>query len=146
MIGVAMGGIGIAAIKRRDLQKARKDAAKYLTLFRGINQYLVTKQMDKHIKTYFVENGMTKVALYGMSHIAQRIIDDLSGSEIQVVYGIDQRADRITSDVKIYKPTESLPETDVIVVTAYDFDIIAEALQDKVECPIISYEDIVFNL
>ena len=81
-----------------------------------------------------------------MSHIGQRLIDDLKGSKAQVIYGVDKRADRLTYSLPIYDPSEDLPEVDAIVVTAHDFDEIAEVLVEKLDCEILRFSDILFDV
>ena len=148
--GLVIGSVVGASVvwKLKDKQKDTEDtnAQKYLTLFRYMNQYLVTKQRGKSIVDYFNDNGIKTVAIYGMSHIGQRIIDDLQGSNIKVLYGIDRRADRLTYEMDIYKPEDELPEVDAILVTAYDFDEIEEALSQKVDYQIIDFNDLIFRI
>ncbi len=144
--GLLFGAIGICALKHGKEKKRREDVTKYLNLFRTMNQYVVTKQHHKELSAYFEEHGYEKIAVYGMSHIGQRVIDDLEGSRVQVVYGIDQRADRLTYSLPIYDPSEELPQVDAVVVTAYDFDEIAEKLAEKGDFAILKFEDIIFGL
>ena len=146
VVGAAIAGAIVAWRKNKRITVVAKNATKYLNLFRQMNQYVVTKQMNKSIVDYFTERGIKKIAIYGMSHIAQRIIDDLENSDIEVMYGIDRKADRLTYELQIYKPEEEYPEVDAIVVTAYDFEEISEMLLEKMECEIISFADLIFNL
>ena len=81
-----------------------------------------------------------------MSHIGQRLIDDLEDTEIEVLYGIDRRAERMTYELDIYNPEDDLPEVDAIIVTSYDFTEIRELLEEKVDCDIISFDEIIFAL
>ena len=49
--------------------------------------------------------------------------------------------------IKRKKLTDDLPETDVIVVTAiYFYEEIREELSQLVDCPIISLEDVVYEI
>ena len=59
----------------------------------------------------------------------------------------DKNADNIYSSVEVMNLSDDLPEVDAIVVTAvFFFDEIAEELADKVNCPIISLEDMVYEV
>lgn len=144
--GVLLGSIGICVLKHKGEEKRQKDVVKYLDLFRTMSQYVVTKQQHKEVSDYFEENGYERIAVYGMSHMGQRLIDDLKDSKIQVVYGVDQRADRLTYSLPIYRPSEELPQVDAIVVTAYDFDEIEEELAEKVDFQILNFSDIIFGI
>lgn len=146
IVGAVIGAGAMCVYKNKKLRESGKNSNKYLALFRQMNQYLVTKQMNKNIADYFEQRGIKTIAIYGMSHIGQRIIDDLENSEVKVMYGIDQRAERLTYNLHIYKPDEEFPEVDAIVVTAYDYDEIAEMLSEKTECEILSFGDVIFNL
>ena len=146
LLGAGMGGGMVFLSTMKTILKTKKNVKKYLTLFRVMNQYLVTKQLDKRLEDFFIKNGIKTIAIYGMSHIGQRIIDDLENSSVKVIYGIDQRADRLTYDMDIYNPEDEFPVVDAIVVTAYDFDEIAELLEEKVNCRIWAFDDIIFNL
>ncbi|MCI9134009.1 MAG: hypothetical protein HFI31_07470 [Lachnospiraceae bacterium] len=144
--GALLGGMGICVLKHREEKETRKDAKKYLDLYRTMSQYVVTKQQHKEVSDYFEENGYERIAVYGMSHMGQRLIDDLKDSKVQVVYGVDQRADRLTYSLPIYRPSEELPQVDAIVVTAYDFDEIEEELAEKVDFQILNFSDIIFGI
>lgn len=146
IVGAVIAAVVVTIRKNKQLTETAKNVTKYLGLFRQMNQYLVTKQMNKSIVDYFKQRGIKTIGIYGMSHIAQRIIDDLEKSDIKVLYGIDRRADRLTYDLEIYRPEEEYPEVDAIVVTAYDFEEVSDMLSEKVECEIISFADMIFNL
>ena len=61
--------------------------------------------------------------------------------------GIDQKADSIYSDVDIVTMADSLEEVDAVVVTAITFfDEIEEQLSGKLDCPVISLEDILYEV
>ncbi len=146
LLGALTGGLAATVAKESRISKLKKDVLKYLTLFRTMNQYVVTKQLHKDLSGYFAEKGIRTIAVYGMSHIGQRIIDDLENSDVRVLFGIDKRADRLTYEMDIYKPEDEFPDVDAIVVAAYDFDEIEEALSAKVSCKILSFEDIIYHL
>lgn len=111
------------------------------------NQWLILKQEGKTIEKYFAENGFRRIAVYGMSYAGERLIDDLKGTEVEVAYGIDRNADRIFSEVEIVNVEDTLQPVDAVVVTAiYNFDEIEEKLSELMDCPIISLEDIIYEI
>ena len=78
-----------------------------------------------------------------MSFAGETLIDELKNSAIEVVYGIDKRANSLYADVDIVSIEDSLEDVDAVIVTAITFfDEIEEKLSDKLDCPIISLEDI----
>ena len=68
----------------------------------------------------------------------------LEGNNIEVEYGIDRNADAFFTDIDVLSLDDSLADVDAVVVTAITyFDEIRKALCCKVDCPIISLEDII---
>lgn len=64
-----------------------------------------------------------------------------------MAYGIDKKPDSIYTDVDIVWVEDSLEEVDAVVVTAITFfDEIEEKLAAKLDCPIISLEDVIYEV
>ena len=75
------------------------------------------------------------------------MLEELAGTDISVAYCIDQKADSIYVDVDVFTIEEDLQPVDAVVVTAITFfDEIEENLMKKMDCPIISLEDILFEV
>lgn len=149
--GTIAGGIGGAILAGKPIQakleKSRNLSDKHLALFLLMNEWMKSKQDGKHIKSYFEENGYKQIAVYGMSYVGERLIDELKGSGIIVKYAIDRNAESLYSELSIVSPEDVLPEVDAIIVTAITFfDEIQDMLESKVKCPIISFEDILYEL
>ena len=120
---------------------------KHLALFLMMNQWVKVKQEDKNISEYFEENNIKRIAIYGMSYVGERLIEELKVSNIEVAYGIDREAKALNMDVEVVTLDDDLKEVDAVVVTAITFfEEIAEKLEKKLECPIISLEDILFEI
>ena len=82
-----------------------------------------------------------------MSYAGETLLDELRDSEIEVAYGIDNRADSIYLDLDIVTMEDDLEEVDAVVVTAITyFEEIVEALERKLDCPILSLEDILYEV
>ena len=82
-----------------------------------------------------------------MKELGERLYDELKDSDIKVLYAIDKNADAIYAEVDVLTPDDDLPEVDLIVVTpVHYFDEIEEMLADKVDCPVISIEDVVYEV
>ena len=135
--------IRLEAASRGRLQGLNRTKTNYDIL----KQWFVLRQQGKMTEQYFKENEYKKIAIYGMSDLGQFLSDELQNSEIEVAYGIDRRADKLSARVPILTMEDELPTVDVCVVTAaYFFNQIAEELQKKLECPIISIEDILYSM
>lgn len=144
----AMVGVGITGkISGDATNKARAMSEKHLALFLMMNQWVKVKQEGKNLASYFEQHGYQKIAVYGMSYAGEALLDELKDSEVKVAYGMDQNADSIYTDVDIVSADDDLEDVDAIVVTAITFfDEIEDKLSNKVSCPIISLEDILYEV
>ncbi len=147
LAGTALGLGTMERFERKRCYKLEKESGKHLALFLMMNQWVKLKQENKSLVSYFMENEYKEIAVYGMSYAGETLVEELKGSEIEVVYGIDNRADSLYSDLNIVSSDDSLEKVDVVVVTAITFfDEIEEKLSKKINCPIISLEDILYNM
>lgn len=144
----AAAGAGIVSKKSEEklsIQKAYTD--KHLSLYLMMNQWVKIKQENKSIADYLAENGYREIALYGMNYVGQTLLNELAGSSVKVRYGIDKNASNIYSDIDIVLPEEKLERVDAVIVTPITFfDEIEEALSKKLDCPILSMEDILYEV
>ena len=120
---------------------------KHLALFLMMNQWVAVKQEGKNLADYFEEQGYKSIAIYGMSYAGERLLEELKGSDIRVKYGIDKNAGNIFLDVNMVTMEDELKPVDAIVVTPiFFFDDIEEELSQKIDCPIISLEDVLYEV
>lgn len=147
LTGVALGAGAMGKASKDRLNIVRSYRDKHLALFLMMNQWVKVKQQGKNLADFFVKNGYKKIAIYGMSYAGETLVDELKGSEVTVAYGIDKNADSIYADVDIVSMEDDLEEVDAIVVTAITFfDEIEEKLAEKVDCEIISLEDVLYEV
>lgn len=146
IVGAAIGASKASKIIGEDYDKMKELADKHLDLFLLMNQWVKIKQEGKSISEYLQHLGYKKVAIYGLSYVGETLLDELKGS-ITVAYGIDKNADNIYADIDVVSLNDKLDEVDVIIVTAItSFDQIVEELSNKVKCPIVSIEDILYDI
>jgi len=112
-----------------------------------LNQWLMLKQEGKSLEKYFIDNGYKTVAIYGMGEMGNRLYDELKNStEVTVKYAVDQNAASTYAEIDVIDKDDEYEDADVMVVTAtFAFDDISEELSEKVEFPIVSLEDVVFE-
>lgn len=148
--GVAGGIAGAAAVGSKlskDVKGERGYAQKHLMIMQMFNQWLINKQEGKKLASFFEDNNYKSIAIYGMSYLGERLVDELKGSGIEVKYAIDKNAANIYADVEVKRPTDNLPGVDAVVVTAvYYFNEIEGELVELVDCPVISLEDVLFEV
>ncbi|MCX4339236.1 MAG: hypothetical protein OSJ72_06280 [Lachnospiraceae bacterium] len=143
LTGAAAGAAAVGKVTCESIDKAKAMSDKHLALFLMMNQWVKVKQEGKNLAEYFEKNGYKKIAVYGMSYAGETLLDELKGGDITVAYAIDKNADAIYADVDVVSMDDKLEEVDAIVVTAITFfDEIEEKLSTKIDCPIISLEDI----
>ena len=118
-----------------------------ITQFQIMNQWVKVKQKKNNLSVYFEERGYYHIAIYGMGIIGQTLLDELHNTKVEVVYGIDRNAYKIYAEVKVISLEDSFPKVDAVVVTIVEsFDKIVQCLKDKIDCPIISLKDIVYDM
>lgn len=116
----------------------------------SMNYKLLTKWFglrEKGIKLaeYFEAYGYHNIAIYGMSDLGQFLLRELKESDINVAYAIDRRAEKLDAPVDVLTMDETFPAVDMIVVTAvYFYNQILDELKEKVDCLIVSLEDIMY--
>jgi hypothetical protein len=118
---------------------------KHEQLFLLMSRFLCVKQDGKDISEWFARRGYETVAVYGLGAAGRHLLRELAGSRATIKYAID----KIASDdaIPVLRPDDIFPPTDVIVVTAVSFfDEIEDMLIGKTECPIVSLEDLLYEV
>lgn len=138
--------IGIKITKKpMDIYKTYSE--KHLAILELFDRWMFCKQNGKSMEDYLKKNHVDTVAIYGMGHAGKCLYEELKATDIKVKYVIDQKADQIYTDVKKYFPEDNLPKVDLIIVTAvYYYRDIEKVLSNVTDCPIISLEDILYDM
>ena len=145
--GGIFGGMALAKKKNKEEQKWKELAEKHLALMLLFNQWMMTKQEGKNIEDFLDKQKVKSIAIYGMSYVGERLLDELKDSQIEVKYAIDRNVNGIFADVDVFSPDEALPEVDAIIVTPiFYFDEIEAMLEEKTKAQILSIEDILYDL
>lgn len=148
MFAGVIAGAGIAGkMAGEAIDKEKNMSDKHLALFLMMNRWVKVKQEGRTLASYFNAHGYKKIAIYGMSHVGETLVGELAGSEVQVAYGIDKNANGVYSDIEVVSMEDCPGEVDAIVVTPITFfDEIEQELCAKVNCPVISLEDILYEV
>lgn len=143
LFGAAVGAGAVGKNVGEKKKKVQAMSDKHLALFIMMKKWVEIKQEGKNLSEYFERSGYKNIAIYGMSYAGETLVNELKDTETSVKYGIDRNSGSIYADVDVMSMEDDLEEVDAIVVTAITFfDEIAEKLEEKVNCPIISLEDI----
>jgi uroporphyrinogen-III synthase len=146
-LGVAGGAFLVNEKVGKEKKRQKQLADKHLALLIMMCDWMRTKQEGKSLAGYLKEKGYKRVAVYGLSYVGERLLDELRDNGIEVEYAVDQKADPIYFDVEICRPEEDLEEVDAVIVTAITFyDEIKAMLEEKLQCPILSLEDMIQEL
>lgn len=132
--------------KDRALNNARYYSDKHLQLYLLAIKWIQLKQAGKHIENYLFDKGYSTIAIYGMSYMGITLLSDIDRNMIDVKYGIDAKADKITSSIPVYFPKDELPEVDVIInTTTLDNEVIREGLKNK-DFELLSFGQVIEEL
>lgn len=147
LVGGIAGASVAGSIFNKKTVEANQYANKHLAIMQVMNQWIIAKQNNKSLADYFKANGYKTVAIYGMSYLGERLVDELAGSEVEIKYAIDRNADNVFAEFEVLKPDEDLPSVDVIVITPiFYFDEIENGLAEKVDSDIVSIEDVIYGV
>lgn len=146
-IGIGVGTTLISKIFNEKKYGIQEQSEKNLRQFLMMNQWVKVKQKNRNVMDFLVEQNYRKIAIYGMGYVGKTLLNELKDSNVKVEYGIDKNAEQISLNVDIYTIEDELPIVDAIVVCAVCYyDEIEEELSKKVNCQIISIEDILYAL
>ncbi len=150
-LGFAFGAAGAAAgvsyLKDKQIQQKGEKVDKFKGYYNMLNQWLILKQQGKSLEKYFDDNQYKTIAIYGMGEMGNRLYDELKDSGVTVKYAVDKNAATTYSELDVVDPEEAtFDQVDCIVVTAtFAFDEIEETLSEKVDFPVVSLEDVVYE-
>ncbi|WP_026526290.1 hypothetical protein [Butyrivibrio sp. VCD2006] len=112
------------------------------------NTWIVKKNMGWSIRSFFTDNKISHVAIYGLGALGLRLYDDLEDSGLKIDYAIDQTVTEEKQSMVEFpllsSSSDSFPQTELIIVTPvqYYWDIV-KLLEQKTDIPIVSLEDVV---
>ncbi len=142
-VGAAFGAVVVEKNMRESIKCECELKERHMALFMLMNRWVKAKQENRSIAEYLLKNGYNNIAIYGMSYVGETLLNELTGSEIDVKYAIDKKANEMYSDIELFSPDDKLKEVDAVIVTAITFyEEIEEMLAEKMDCPILSLENI----
>lgn len=138
--GMVRDGILVQAIpdlRQKELELRRKGRLLKLTL-----HWVDNLQKGNRIGDWLIGKGYGSVAVYGVGRVGRRVLEELSGSSIKVLYAIDQKP--VEAGIPVYAPDDDLPAVDCVIVTVVlEYKEIYRCLRAKLDCSILSIEEIV---
>lgn len=133
-------------MKINQLNNAKKMVMKNDRLFIMALKWAQKNNHSNCVYDYLKKKGYTSIIIYGMHSAGEVLAEQLRDTDIEVVCGMDRNASDIVSFINVISPESHIPKADAIIVTAVTaFCGIEENLINKVECPVISLEDIIYD-
>lgn len=147
LIGAAAGAAGSGYFGSKQVEQKAEKVDKFKGYYNMLNQWLILKQEGKNLSEYFKINNYKTIAIYGMGEMGNRLYDELKNSDLVVKYAVDKNAASTYSELDVIEPEDEFDSVDVMIVTAtFAFDEIEEEINSKVDFPIVSLEDVVFEI
>ncbi len=111
-----------------------------------MNQWLILKHEGKSLGKWLYEHGYRKIAIYGMGVYGRHLVRELNGSEISILYGIDQKEMNSYMGIEVVQPKRTLPNVDLVVNTVICCkDAVYDTLRSISEFPMMGLDDLVFE-
>lgn len=151
IVGLIIGAIIVGKVVVKptfeEIRRLREESAKHLDLYLLMNDWVHIKQNRKSLSSYFEKNGYKKIAIYGMNYVGETLVKELQGTNIEIAVGIDKNANSMTSSIKLVTIENFEDIVDAVIVTPIVFfDSIADSLEKKIDCPVVSIEDVVYEV
>ncbi len=148
ILGAMTAAIATGVMEEKVIKKKAEKVDKFKSYYNMLNQWLILKQEGKSLEKYFIDNGYKTIAIYGMGEMGNRLYEELKNSNIEVLYTVDKNAASTYAEVGVIDPEEDdFEPVDVIIVTAsYAFQEIEEILSSKIDFPIISLEEVIYEI
>ena len=144
---VALQHFTIEKIETKLLRKSEEDTARLYEFKALLLRWIRINNDDNSIGKYLYAEGYSSVAVYGFGEIGRELVYELKKEKMDVKCIIDKQADQIKSDLLVVDPKADIPKSDLVIVTVlYCYDEIEEYLSKKMNCPIISLDDLVCDI
>lgn len=111
-----------------------------------MDQWMTLKEKGISVADRIVNAGYKKAALYGYGVLGRHFLQEMLNSKVAVEYIIDMQKEKLHTDLKVYLPSDDLPEVDAVIVSAaYYYDEIYGNLKRKGISKVISLETILYE-
>lgn len=133
----------IVSEEDEQIQFYKQLVTRYESYWRTMDKWIAFKNQGRKIEDYLSRRGIKKIAIYGMGMLGNHLIADLENSKIDILYGVDNRKDNIRKKFPVYCIEDDLPKVDLVIVSViHQFMQIYSQLKKKLECDIISLNEI----
>lgn len=146
VFGVLLGGfferIYCNLVRTEDIRIKRLNS-----YYDTLSGWLNFKQKGKKMDEYLIQCGYRKIAIYALGEIGIRLFYELKGTEVSVEYAIDQNTDAHVENLKVVGKEDKLEEVDAVIVSVgFAYEEVKKDLEDKLNCPVLSLQNIVYEI
>ena len=151
MLGIGLGFFvcyyTVVQTKVKELVDVRNNFFKFEEFYWVLVRWIKGRNKGASVAQLVKKFGEKRVAIYGMKELGALLLEEFTNEGVDVVYAIDNNADNIYLPIDIYKMSEDLPDADIIIVTAiHYFDEIKDSIDRKMNCQVISLNDLVKSI
>lgn len=119
---------------------------KFEKIAKCMDIWMQNRENNKSIGHYLRNKGVEKIGVYGYGILGRHLIFELKQAGLENVWITDRR-DNINQNFYSFVNLlegDFIPETELVIVTAVgNVEEIENILRNKVDCPIVSLEEIV---
>lgn len=136
-------------LNRKPLEAER---LKYADMIAVYDYWLYLEKRKQSVAGFLREHGYSKIGIYGMAGIGNRLYDFLSDSDIETIFAIDRRAKTFTCSIPVFCLEDTqvegyMKQADAIIVTAETaFDAIKAEIEKKYVIPVLSFKSILLEM
>lgn len=109
-------------------------------------KWIELKINEGTILEFILKNEFKKIAIYGIGSLGRSLCRELEllRQSVEIAYIVDKNPEVEYENYMFYTMQDELPEVDVMIITPIAFyeEIVLELAQ-KVNCPLLSLEDII---
>ena len=142
----AMELYDVVHIKTEHTDKHIKQGSYKINLLYGLlDQWMMNRDQGISIENYFVKNGFSTIAIYGMGSLGSHLYAELEDSDkVRIAYAIDKKGTSLFKGLTVMLPSDALVHVDVVVVTLVaGYGEVIEMLKKKISCPIVLIEEVI---
>ena len=104
-------------------------------------------EQGKSVAEYFHKNNIRTVAVYGMGKLGQHLVTQLEKTDIQILYIIDRRGQKLSNEYEVKSIDDELSPVDAVILTVMGGvqDIFIE-LSSRIDSKLISLFEILYEI
>lgn len=104
-------------------------------------------EQGKSVAEYLHKNNIHTVAVYGMGRLGQHLVMQLEKTDIQILYIIDRRGQKLSNEYKVKGIDDELLPVDAVILTVMgDVQDIFIKLSSRIDSKLISLFEILYEI